>query len=72
MENALATRLELLQAATRKSDDALTRQRQLINDLRSDGHLTAEAEQVLEKFEAARQGLLAKLALLQGVRTAAD
>jgi hypothetical protein len=72
MENTLATRLDLLQAATRKSDEALARQRQLIDDLRSAGYRTAEAEQVLQRFEATRQGLLTKLALLQEERAAAD
>jgi hypothetical protein len=48
MENTLATRLDLLQAATRKSDEALARQRQLIDDLHFDGYRTAEAEQVLQ------------------------
>jgi hypothetical protein len=72
MENTLATRLDLLQAATRKSDEALARRRQLIDDLRSAGYRTAEAEQVLQRFEATRQGLLTKLALLQEERAAAD
>jgi hypothetical protein len=49
MENTLATRLDLLQAATRKGDEALARQRQLIDDLRSAGYRTAKAEHVLQK-----------------------
>jgi hypothetical protein len=72
MENALANRLELLQSATFKSEQALARQRQLIDDLRSDGGRTTEAEAVLQRFEAARQGLLAKLACLQQEQAAAD
>ena len=72
MENALANRLELLQSASLKSEQALARQRQLIDDLRSDGLGTTEAEAVLQRFEATRQGLLAKLACLQEEQAAAD
>lgn len=72
MGNALANRLELLQSATLKSEQDLARQRQLIDDLRSEGHRTTEAEAALQRFEAARQGLLAKLACLQEEKTAAD
>jgi hypothetical protein len=72
MENALANRLELLQSATLKSEEALARQRQLIDDLRFDGLGTTEAEAVLQRFEATRQGLLAKLACLQEEKAAAD
>lgn len=72
MENALANRLELLQSASVKSEQVLARQRQLIDDLRSDGHGTTEAEAVLQRFEATRQGLLAKLSCLQEEQAAAD
>ena len=72
MENALANRLERLQSATLQSEQALARQRQLIDDLRSDGYRTTEAEAVLQRFEANRQGLLAKLACLQEEQAAAD
>lgn len=72
MESSLASRLELLQAATLKSEQALARQRQLVDDLRSDGYGTSEAEAVLQRFEANRQGLLAKLACLQQEQAAAD
>ena len=72
MENALANRLELLQSASLKSEQALARQRQLIDDLRSDGQRTAEAEAVLQRFETNREGLLAKLACLQEEQAAAD
>jgi hypothetical protein len=70
MQHDLANRLELLQSATLKSEQALARQRQLIDDLRSDGHRSTDAEVVLQRFEATRQGLLAKLASLQEERLA--
>lgn len=69
MENR-AYRLELLQSAALKTEQALARQRQLIDDLRSDGQRTTEAEAVLQRFEATRRGLLAKLASLREVRAA--
>jgi hypothetical protein len=72
MEKPLASRLELLQSATLKSEQALVRQRQLIDDLRFDGHRTTDAEAVLQRFEANRQGLLAKLACLHQEQAAAD
>jgi hypothetical protein len=72
MEKSLASRLELLQSATLKSEQALARQRQLIDDLRFDGHRTTAAEAVLQRFEANRQCLLAKLACLQQEQAAAD
>jgi hypothetical protein len=72
MGKSLASRLELLQSATLKSEQALARQRQLIDDLRFDGHRTTDAEAVLQRFETNRQGLLAKLACLQQEQAAAD
>jgi hypothetical protein len=72
MEKSLASRLELLQSATLKSEQDVARQRQLIDDLRTDGHGTTEAETILQRFEASRQGLLAKLASLQQAQAAAD
>jgi hypothetical protein len=72
MENALTNRLELLQSASLKSEQALARQRQLIDDLRFDGLGTTEAEAVLQRFEVTRKGLLAKLAHLQEEQAAAD
>jgi hypothetical protein len=65
MESSLADRLELLQSATLKSEQALARQRQLIDDLRSDGYGTSEAEAVLRRFEANGQILREKLAFLR-------
>jgi len=53
--------MELLEVEARKSEQKLARQRQLIEDLRRDGHRTTEAETVLRRFEAAYQALLAKL-----------
>lgn len=58
--------LELLQAVLRKSEQGLARQRQLIEDLRCDGHRTIEAEDVLLRFETAYQVPLAKLNALRG------
>ena len=60
---------ELLQAAARKIEQDLARHRQLIEDLRRDGHRTTEAEDVLQRFETAYQALLAKLNALRGERT---
>jgi hypothetical protein len=48
---------------------ALVRQRQLLEDLRFDGHKTTEAEAALQKFEAAYAGVLAKLEALRGAPT---
>ena len=64
MDQSSASRLELLQAGARKGEQDLARQRQLIEDLRLDGHRTTEAEGVLERFETAYQALLAKLNVL--------
>ena len=72
MEKSFASRLELLRSATLKSEQDVARQRQMIENLRTDGHRTTEAEAVLQRFEASRQGLLAKLASLQQVQAAAD
>jgi hypothetical protein len=72
MDNVGPSRLELLEVGARKSEQDLARQRQLIEDLRFDGHRTTEAEAVLQRFEATHQGLLAKLGALRGERAAAD
>jgi hypothetical protein len=66
MNQSVSSRLELLQAVLRKSEQGLARQRQLIEDLRCDGHRTIEAEEVLLKFETAYQALLAELNALRG------
>jgi hypothetical protein len=72
MDNVVPSRLELLEVGTRKSEQDLARQRQLIEDLRFDGYRTTEAEAVLRRFEATHQGLLVKLEALRGERAAAD
>ena len=56
----------------RKGEQDLARQRQLVEDLRLDGHRTIEAEAVLQRFEAIYQALLSKLNGLSGERAAAD
>ena len=66
MDQSSSSRLELLQGVARKGEQDLVRQRQLIEDLRSDGHRTSEAEDVLQRFETAYQALLAKLNVLSG------
>ena len=66
MDQSVSSRVELLQAVLRKSEQGLARQRQLIVDLRCDGHRTIEAEDVLLRFETAYQALLAKLNALRG------
>jgi len=65
MDQSSSDRLELLQAVLRKGEQDLARQRQLIEDLRGDGHRTTEAEDVLRRFETAFQAVLAKLNALQ-------
>ena len=65
MDQPISDRLELLQAVLRKGEQDLARQRQLIEDLRSDGHRTTEAEDVLRRFETAFQAVLAKLNALR-------
>jgi hypothetical protein len=54
-------RLKMLQAVARKAEQDLARQRQLIEDLRLDGHRTSAAEDVLHRFETIHQALLGKL-----------
>ena len=71
MDQAVPSRLELLEVGARKSEQDLARQRQLIEDLCFDGHRTTEAEAVLQRFEATHQGLLAKLEALRGEQAAA-
>jgi hypothetical protein len=66
MDQSSFNRLELLQAVARKGEQDLARQRQIIEDLRLDGHRTTEAEDVLQRFQTAYQALLAKLNALKG------
>jgi hypothetical protein len=66
MDQSTSRRLELLQAVARKGEQDLARLRQLIEDLRLDGHRTTEAEVVLQRFETAHQALLSKLNALSG------
>ena len=56
----------------RKGEQDLARQRQLIEDLRCDGHRTTEAEDVLLRFETAFQAVLAKLNALKREGEPAD
>ena len=72
MDQSTSSRLELLQAVARKGEQDLARRRQLIEDLRLDGHSTTEAEAVLQRFDAIHQALLSKLHALSGERVAAD
>jgi hypothetical protein len=65
MDDELASRIELLEAAAAKGEKALARQRRLIEELRADGHRTAEAEEVLQRYETSHRRLLEKLAALQ-------
>jgi hypothetical protein len=66
MDQSSFGRLDLLQAVARKGEQDLARQRQVIEDLRLDGHPTTEAEDVLQRFQTAYQALLAKLNALSG------
>ena len=61
MDQSISSRLELLQAVATKGEQDLVRQRQVIEDLRLDGRPTADAEDVLQRFQRAHQALLAKL-----------
>ena len=72
MDQSSSSRVELLQAAARKGEQDLARQRQLIEDLRLDGSRTTEAEDVLQRFETAYRALLAKLYALSGEGSPAD
>jgi hypothetical protein len=72
MDQSISGRLELLQAVARKGEQDLARQRDLIEDLRLDGHRTTEAEDVLKRFETAHQALLNKLNALRGEEAATD
>ena len=65
MDRELASRIELLEAAAAKGEKALARQRRLIEELRDDGHRTADAEESLQRYEASHCGLLEKLAGLR-------
>lgn len=66
------SRLELFEEGVRKSEQDLARQRRVIEDLRSEGYETTQAEAVLKRFEAAHDLLQAKLRGLRGERAAAD
>ena len=57
--------MELLEAMAAKGEKALARQRRLMEELRADGHRTADAEEVLQRYEAAQRRLLEKLAALR-------
>ena len=61
--------LTLLEDEARKSEQVLARQRQLIEDLRADGHRTTEAEEVLRRYEVVHEGRLAKLETLLSQQT---
>ena len=65
MDSERASRMELLEAMAAKGEKALARQRRLIEELRADGHRTADAEEVLQRYEAAQRRLLEKLAALR-------
>lgn len=43
----------------------MARQRRLMEELRADGHRTADAEEVLQRYEASQRRLLEKLAALR-------
>jgi hypothetical protein len=66
MVQSVSVRVELLQAALRRSEQGLAGQRQRIEDLRRDGHRTTEAEDILLRFEMVYQALLAKLNVPRG------
>ena len=70
MGQTIPSRLSLLEAVARKGELDLVRRRQLLEDLRFDGHGTTEAEAALQRFEAAYAGLLAKLEALRGEQAA--
>jgi hypothetical protein len=70
MDRELASRIELLEATAAKSEKALARQRRLIEELQADGQRTADAEELLERYEASHRGLLEKLARLQHQKAA--
>jgi hypothetical protein len=72
MDQALSSRLALLECVAKKSELDLARQRQLIEDLRSDGHRTGEAEVVLQRFEGAYAALVAKLEALRNGQPASS
>ena len=65
MDHSTSGRLQLLEAVARKAEQDLVRQRQLLEDLRFDGHITTEAEAALQKLEAAYSSVLAKLEALR-------
>jgi hypothetical protein len=60
-----ASRMELLEAMAAKGEKALARQRCLMEELRADGHRTADAEEVLQRYETSHRRLLEKLAALR-------
>jgi hypothetical protein len=65
MDSERASRIELFEAMAAKGEKALARQRRLMEELRADGHRTADAEEVLQRYEAAQRRLLEKLAALR-------
>ena len=72
MDQVVPSRLDRLEAGATKSEQDLARLRLHIDELRVDGQRTAEAEAVVERFEATHQGLLAKLDSLRREQAAAD
>jgi hypothetical protein len=62
---AIQTQLARADEAIMKGEQQLARQRQLIEDLRRDGHRTTEASGVLEKWEATQAQLIVERAMLQ-------
>ena len=72
MDQVVPSRLDRLQAGATKNEQDLARLRQRIEELRFDGQRTTEAEAAFQRFEAAHQGLLAKLDTLRREQAAAD
>jgi hypothetical protein len=65
MDSEHASRMELLGAMAAKGEKALARQRRLMEEQRADGHRIADAEEVLQWYEASHRRLLEKLAALR-------
>jgi hypothetical protein len=65
MAQADPSKLAIFECVARKSELDLARQRRLVDDLRSDGSQSNDAEAVLKKFEMLYAALVAKLELLR-------
>jgi hypothetical protein len=65
MAQADHSKLAIFECVARKSELDLARQRRLVDDLRSDGSQSNDAEAVLKKFEMLYAALVAKLELLR-------